>query len=333
VTSRTDEAISEEAAGWWVRRDTGGKEARAAFAAWLAADPRHGAAYDTIANAWDALDGLHNDDAEPVESDPALARMLDAAREARRNRGTILRRSLIGAGIAASIAGFVVCTRVSPGPKRIQEFSTGVGQRLTQTLADGSVLDLDANSTVRVAMDANRRDVSLVRGRVLFDVSRDVQRPFVVTTADGVVTVLGTMFTVEYRDGETSVALFRGHVRAARLDAPRVVVDLMPGDAVRLSGAGAMDLSHHVDVQRALLWRQGRLVFDNETLSRVVSRINDYGGDRIVIADPAVADLRVSGIFQAGHNDAFLDALRAYYGLAVTRRDHAVSVGPAHRRL
>jgi transmembrane sensor len=314
-----------------MRRDTGGKAVRAAFAEWLAADPRHGAAYDAIAGAWEVFDDLHADDAEAVRPDPALVRTLDAARAARQNRGKILRRGLIGTGIAASAAGaFFVCKRMSPQAPRFVEFSTGAGQRLTRTLADGSVLDLDANSTVRVALDAGRRDVSLLHGRVLFDVAHDARRPFVVTTGNGAVTVLGTLFTVEYRDNETSVALFRGRVSAAKLDAPKTAVDLLPGDAARISNSGAIDLTHHVDVQRALLWRQGRLVFENETLSRVVSRMNDYSADRIVVSDPAAARLRISGIFQAGHNDAFLDALRSYYGLAVTRRDRAVTIASPH---
>jgi len=334
VTSRTDEAISEEAAGWWMRRDTGDMAVRAAFAGWLAADPRHGLAYDAIADAWEALGEISREDAEPADNDPSLVRMLDDARLARRDRGKLLRRSLIGGGIAASIAGgFLLSTRLSPQPKHVLEFSTGAGQRLTQTLADGSVLDLDANSTVRVALDAGRRDVSLLRGRVLFDVARDARRPFVVTTGNGAVTVLGTMFTVEYRDAETSVILFRGHVRAAKLDASQAMVDLLPGDTARIPSSGTIALSRHADVERALLWRQGRLVFENETLSRVVSRMNDYGEDRIVITDPAAAGLRISGIFQAGRNAAFLDALKSYYGLAVTRRDRTVSIASKESRL
>jgi transmembrane sensor len=91
-------------------------------------------------------------------------------------------------------------------------------------------------------------------------------------------------------------------------------------------------LSHHVDLEKALLWRDGHLVFDNEPLGRVVARMNDYGGDPIVVSDPAVAGLRISGIFQAGHDEAFLKALTSYYGLAVTRRGHAVVIASANSR-
>lgn len=330
MTSHADQTISEEAARWWSRRESAGAEARQAFAQWLAADPRHGVAYDAIAAAWDAL-GESGDEASDAGTDAALVRLLDTGRRAD-GRGRMVRRGLIGAGIAAALAGGFILTHMTVQPKPPVEFSTGAGQTLHQVLADGTSLDLDANSIVRVAMGGKRRDVDLVRGRVLFDVSHDAHRPFVVSTGNGTVTVLGTMFTVEYRDGETAATLFRGHVRAAKLSDPQASADLLPGDAVRIGGGDPVALSHHVDLTRALLWRQGRLVFENETLSRVVSRMNDYSGDRIVISDPAAARLHISGIFQAGRNGAFLDALKSYYGLAVTHRGHDVIITSARIR-
>ena len=314
-----------------MQKDTGGSEARAAFAGWLAADPRHGLAYDAIVDAWDSLGGARGEEAAEAEVDTPPVHVLDAARRDK-ERGRILRRGLIGAGIAASLAGALIGTRLMLRSKPAVELSTGAGQRLRQTLADGSTLDLDANSSVRVALDGNRRTIDLLHGRVLFDVAHDARRPFVVATANGTVTVLGTMFSVEYRDAETSVTLFRGHVRAATRHGAQAAADLLPGDAARISGAGGIDLSHHVDLERALLWRRGRLVFEDETLTRVVSRMNDYGGDRIVVSDPAAAELHISGIFQAGRNDAFLNALKSYYGLAVARRDHAIVITSANAR-
>jgi len=325
VASRDDKVISEEAAAWWSRRGTGGAANRAAFAAWLAEDSRHGAAFDAIAAAWDALGDLHEEQTSDIEGETGLVRALDAARKARRDRNTILRRGLIGGGIAASIGGFLICTKMSTKPDPVLALSTGAGQRLRRTLADGSVLDLDANSSVYVVFGDGRRDVHLVRGRVLFDVAKDAHRPFVVRTNNGTVTVLGTLFTVEYRDAETSVTLFRGRVKAAS-SASRDTFDMAPGDSLTLAWWGDGRLSRHVDLEKALLWRDGHLVFENETLDRVVARMNDYGGDRISISDPAVADLHISGIFQAGHNEAFLKALTSYYGLAVTRNGHSVVI-------
>lgn len=329
MASRDDKVISEEAAAWWLRRSSGRAADRAAFATWLAEDPRHGAAFDAIGAAWDVLGELADGQAPEVESEAGLVRDLEAVRRARQRRNTILRRGLIGAGIAASLGAFLVCKTMTGKPAPALTFSTGAGQRVRQTLADGTVLDLDANSSVRVEFGGGRRDVKLLHGRVLFDVARDAGRPFVVHTDNGTVTVLGTLFTVEYRDAETAVILFRGHVRAAGAESS--AFDLIPGDALKIGG-GDVKLSHHVDLEKALLWRDGHLVFDNEPLGRVVARMNDYGGDPIVVSDPAVAGLRISGIFQAGHDEAFLKALTSYYGLAVTRRGHAVVIASANSR-
>ncbi len=321
MSAPDDNAIFEEAADWWMRRHAGDAETRAAFARWLAADPRHGEAFDAVVAAWD--------DAGPDEildagDAPASVEILADARKARHHRQTFMRRALVGAGIAASIAGCLIWVGLSA--KQVSDYSTSHGQHLKTTLADGSTVELDANSRLHVEYAAGRRDVTLLNGRVLFDVAHNAHRPFVVRTGNGVISVLGTMFSVEYRDSSTSVALFRGHVQAGPTGNPGMV-DLLPGDAVRIAAPDQVELSHKIDVERAQLWRQGRLVFDNDTLDRVVARMNDYGDDRITIKDPAAAHLAISGVFQAGRDQAFLDALQSYYGLRVTRNGRAITIG------
>jgi len=322
MSAPDDSAIFEEAANWWMRRASGGAETRAAFARWLAADSRHGEAFDAIAAAWDATGEADSVDAP--EDDRDGLEILAQARRARNPRRAFGRRGLIGLGIAASLAGCLVWYGLST--KQVSDFSTGHGQHLTTALADGTTVELDANSRVHVEYSAGHRDITLAEGRALFDVAHNAQRPFAVKTGNGVVSVLGTRFSVEYRDGATSVALFRGHVQAGPLTRP-AAVDLRPGDAVRIAGLDAVQLSHNIDADRALLWRQGRLVFDNDTLEQVVARMNDYGDDRITIRDPSAAHLAISGIFQAGRNQAFLNALQSYYGLDVRRDGRAVVIG------
>lgn len=320
MSAPDDNAIFEEAAEWWLSRHDGGADVRAAFARWLAVDPRHGEAFDAVAAAWDATG---EEDAAAAVDGPASIEILADVRQARSRQRTLVRRIAIAGGIAASAAACLIWVGLSA--KQVSDFSTGHGQHLATALADGSTIELDANSHVHVEYSAGHRDVALLNGRALFDVAHNAHRPFVVKTANGVVTVLGTMFSVEYRDADTSVDLFRGHVQAGPRGRP-AAVDLLPGDALRISSGDTVEMSHHVDVERATLWRQGRLVFDNDTLDRVVARMNDYGDDRITIRDRAAAHLAVSGIFQAGRDQAFLHALQTYYGLEVRRNGRAVVI-------
>jgi transmembrane sensor len=322
MTPREDEAIAEQAAAWWGRRGDAGADVRAAFAAWLDADPRHGAAFDAVAVAWDAFD---DDKDEGALEEAGIVHALNEARQKRLSRGTMVRRVLIGTGIAASLAAGAIW--IGGAVRRDVEFSTGTGQRLTERLEDGSTLDLDANTRVRLHFAHARRKIYLVQGRALFDVAHDASKPFSVETQDGTVTDLGTAFSVEYRDAQTSVVLFRGRVRAVDSASSHQSFDLKPGDALHMGGIGKVQLQSNTDLSRALLWRDGRLVFDNQSLAEVVERMNDYSGRPIRISDPALGHLRINGIFQAGHDEAFLNALRTYYGLTVTRTGAAVVIG------
>jgi transmembrane sensor len=327
MSAPDDSAVFEEAAKWWMQRHSADAEARAAFALWLAADPRHGEAFDAVAAAWDETgvdDGIAQIDEDAADEDAAGVTRLVDTRQARLRRRTLVRRALIGTAIAASIAGYLICVGLST--KQVSDYATGHDQHLKTELADGSMVELDANSRVHVEYTAGRRSVTLLNGRVLFDVAHNAHRPFTVTTKNGVVTVLGTLFSVEYRDAGTSVELFRGHVQAGPLAQPSAI-DLQPGDAVRIGGQTSVELSHNIDAEKALLWRQGRLVFDNDTLEHVVARMNDYGDAHITIRDAAAAHLAISGVFQAGQNKAFLNALQTYYGLDVKRNGQSVIIG------
>ena len=70
-----------------------------------------------------------------------------------------------------------------------------------------------------------------------------------------------------------------------------------------------------IDPARIGQWQSGTLAFDNVTLAEAVAEMNRYATTRIVIADPALAAERISGVFPAGEQDAFAEALALYLPL------------------
>ena len=313
------DAIYEEAALWWSRRHEAGPEVRGAFAQWLAADPLHAEAFDAIERAWEAF-GDALPDADEILGDAAAAPSVLAARRASR---PVSRRwfgaALVGTA-AATGAGVFVWQK---SRTETYEFTTGMGERRRETLADGSSVDLDANSHLRVALNGWTRKLDLVKGRVLFDVAKDADRPFVVTAATETVTALGTLFWVEVRNAETTVSLIRGRVRA---ETTGDSLELAPGDLVAFGGGRRLRLVHGIDATGTQAWRTGRLVFDNEPLARVAERMNDYSADKILLGDAKAGSIRISGSFLAGQTQAFIDALETYYGLSVSRSGQGLTV-------
>jgi transmembrane sensor len=78
-----------------------------------------------------------------------------------------------------------------------------------------------------------------------------------------------------------------------------------------------------IDRDEALSWREGRLVFDDEPLARVVARMNNYVTTPMVVEGEA-ANLRISGVFKAGDTVAFTDALGAYFNVVEDRKPDAI---------
>lgn len=319
------DAIYEAAALWWSRRHESGAEVRAAFAHWLDADPLHAEAYDAIEAAWDAFDAALPA-ADLPDSDETVLTPMSQTRRARPVSRRWFGAGLLGTAAAAG-AGIFVWQK---SRSEAYEFATGIGERRREILADGSIVDLDANSHLRVEFNGWKRNLQLVKGRVLFDVAKDANRPFVVAAATETVTALGTLFWVEVRNAETTVSLIRGRVRAETADDG---LELAPGDLVAFAGGRRLRLAHGIDAATTQAWRTGRLVFDNEPLARVAERMNDYSTDKIVVGDTKAGALRISGSFLAGQNQAFIEALESYYGLSVSRAGQSLTVrSKAHSR-
>src|SRR3546814_154335 len=91
-------------------------------------------------------------------------------------------------------------------------YVTSPDERAKVTLADGSVVTLDSDTRMLARIGGERRDITLLAGRALFDVAKDPQRPFVVKAGDRTITALGTLFDVDVSPTELRVTLAEGVV-------------------------------------------------------------------------------------------------------------------------
>jgi len=313
------DTIDEQAAAWVVRLQGDPSDVdRERFEAWRSQSAAHGQAYDLALSAWTSV-------AEHAAAPRLLAMRRDALERARRTSARWDRR-LIAAGlaflIAAPIAGIAWFKLHTPDAL---EFQTQRGEQRVIMLADGSRMSLDAMSRVEVKYTSDMRGIELTSGRANFEVAKDVARPLKVHAGQRTVTAIGTVFTVEREAGGVVVTLMEGHVAVTSRNPSESPVEMRPRQELRLPDAGKGTLRDDVDVLQALAWREGKLVFDNEPLERVVARMNNYGATPIAAEGPA-AQLRISGVFKAGDTAAFVDAMQSYFGLTALRREDAISL-------
>src|SRR6185437_14449115 len=157
-------------------------------------------------------------------------------------------------------------------------------------------------------------------------VRHDAARPFSVLAAGHRITDLGTKFAVRTSDDHLEVTLVEGR---ARLEAVSPLVqhhatDLVPGEvAVATASTITVAKLPMPSLANVLAWRQGQLVFNHTTLADAAAEFNRYNNTKLII-EPAIADLTVSGVFDAGSVGTFTNMAKFAFRLRVEKQGHDV---------
>lgn len=225
-----------------------------------------------------------------------------------------------------AVLGFAGFWYGNPITLMAADYRTAPGEQQSVTLSDGSIVELASGSAIALHFTREERRVELLAGAAYFTAASmgdGEPRPFVVEGAGGTATALGTQFLVDRLPDavEVVVAEHEVSVALAGMDGPSGNVVLSPGQSVRYSQSGLGDV-HEKDIEQAAAWRRGRLFFDQVSLADVVAELNRYRRGRIVIADPALASRKVSGVFETRDLD------RALATIARELRLRSASVPP-----
>lgn len=306
--------IETEATGWLLRLNDATliDEARIQqdFIRWRDLDPRHASAFVRVEQAWREAATLSE---RPEWASHVLDAKSELARLRRGQRLRRVRRTIVAGGAGLVAAALVASLAILFWPAPIQRFDTGIGERRNVTLADGSRVDIDADSALAVDFKRSERLLHLLRGEAYFEVARDRERPFIVETGGRSVIATGTAFDVEALPRGVHVVLVQGHVDVRAGASGTLLAKLQPGDSLVTEGDAAPRFER-VDVLSALAWRSGRLIFDDVSLTEAMARMSHYSRQRVVI-DPSLADLRISGTFSVRDLAGLLSALAREYPL------------------
>jgi transmembrane sensor len=298
--------LRQDVLEWFVRRNR--EEWQAAdereFQAWLVADARHRAAYRQWESRWAALDAISPETVATWRSGFA------GSKGAPTRRGFLKPAFAVAAAGMAVGGGFLGWRHLQAQPVFEQAFATPRGQQLDLPLPDGSRLRLDTATRIEIRLFRDRREVTLLDGQAVFAVQSDTGRPFDVLAGPLRVRVVGTRFAVRYTPGiagaegaRVSVEEGKVHVmrkeaeRNAEKDAAKKGVFLAAGQQVESDALGALAAVSSVPGEGIAPWREHRLSFVDTPLSRALAELERYGNTGLVVKDPLVAALRLSGTF------------------------------------
>ena len=383
--------IYEEASAWVVRHriDELDAEARREFDAWLRASPQHVRAYLEMSSIWEelpALDPSLNPAADRLVAHartegnvhPLVGRSapqstvvnLAVAQSPRVSGGPGSRRGgawLHSGNLAALAASFVVAIGVA-GWLYLQRdvYSTGVGEQRALLLADGSRVELNARSRIRVRYTERTRDIDLLSGQALFKVAKDHARPFIVATGDTHVRAVGTQFDVYRKKAGTVVSVLEGRVAVRtsdQLSSPDgstrpsasgtgtagavpgrsplqpyadevlveageqlVVTETPDGDAKRAQPVAREPVAGAGAVEAATAWTQQRLIFNAASLTELAEEFNRYNRRALVIDDATLKDFRISGNFSSTDPTLLIRFLRDQPEIVVIETGNVIHV-------
>jgi transmembrane sensor len=224
-----NQQVYEEASEWLVEFRTGlpDQSTRKRFERWLSTSPEHVRAYLEQSSVWEAISAQqpaerHELDAlieraressagkvVPLAPPQVLARSAGAGRDSRWSSFLSRRRALLATAATLlltvlGVSGHFYAAR--------NVYSTAIGEQRSILLSDGSTIDLNARSRVRVRLDKYGRHVDLIEGQALFRVAKDKKRPFIVASNGTRVRAVGTQFDINQRKGGLIVTVVEGTV-------------------------------------------------------------------------------------------------------------------------
>jgi len=351
---------SEEAAAWWVRFRSGALERpeREEFVDWMRESAVHVAEMLRIAKVNDSLDQFQgwlkiNTDGPDAEDEnvielptpPGPVSGLVPPPSSRKRSWT----GLIAASVAFLMLG-AVGLYITLTAHTIE---TDRGERREVVLADGSVVEVDPETRLRVAFEEHARRVFLEKGRALFRVAKNPARPFLVQADGTTVRAVGTAFGVEHRKEAIVVTVAEGKVAVERTEDSEVRTEgrgvrsepskaspsvlspqpttssssallLTAGQQVRLPAAGSAEVIRTVNSDRELAWAKGQLVFDNRTVAEAVEEFNHYNRIQLRVGSDGLATRTVSAVFDASDPESFVAFLQTEGTVKVTRNESEI---------
>jgi transmembrane sensor len=340
---KTHTAVIAEASEWFIDFRAGdvNGQARLRFIEWLRRSPEHIQAYLEVSGVWSELPSSDPEGRLDIASLIARARSepgatplsplnprlppAPPAAEPRALRKLPRRPVLAAAALALLTSITVLFLWIDRDSARA--YSTGIGEQRTIQLTDGSAVELNSRSRIKVHLTDRQRDVALIEGQALFRVAKDKQRPFVVRAGEAHIRAVGTEFDVYRKQTETVVTVVEGRVETypGSDGAAAAAIVLSAGEQLTV-------LPHSVpkptraDTAAATAWVHKRLIFEETPLSEVAEEFNRYNRRPLAIDDPELQTLKISGIYSSTDPVSLINFLRNQNSMRVIETEDQVRV-------
>jgi transmembrane sensor len=354
---KANQQILDEASNWFIDFRAGDIDAQARheFHQWLRRSPDHIQAYLDIASTYAELP------APTANGEIDVQGLIDKARSSADLNVVPLKvppLKVPGSGVSgvsglspseraitknvlAIAASLVLTTLALTSWFYIQHdtYSTDIGEQRSLALADGSTIQLNSRSRIRVRYTDDERRIDLIDGQALFQVAKNPHRPFIVHVNDTQVRAVGTQFDVYRKQSGTVVTVLEGRVAVIpplhEVERPGEAPILIAGEQLTVPAVTPADARVQtaakpvvVNPNTATAWTQRQLIFENASLSDVAEEFNRYTERPIKIecTDPCFSDFHISGTYSSTNPESLLRFLRLQPGIHLVESDTEIRI-------
>ncbi|MBP6057477.1 MAG: FecR family protein [Nitrosomonas sp.] len=289
--------LTEQAAAWFLRMqqsDCSDADQRA-FEDWLAKDEAHCNEYQQYVRLWQSLDQLER---KPSRSANRKSRL--------------------------TVAWIILLIMVSGSMHWLAHYeeliTTAIGERHRIVLNDGTTIDMNTDTVLRMELLGLTRRITIEQGEALFKMGDERFRPFIVHSGNGTLRDIGTEFNVVRRENKTTVAVLEGLVEV-KLDNPASAMKMLQGGQQLSYSQNEISNISQIDTESVIAWRKSRLIFRDTPLNEVIHQINRYHLRPIRLGDSQLSELTVSGEFNSADRNGLIRALKVLFSLSSSELD------------
>lgn len=194
-------------------------------------------------------------------------------------------------------------------------------------LPDNSKITLDVNTKIDVKYYDNKRIISLSKGKAVFEVESNKQRPFVIKTEKVDITVLGTKFEVINKEIQTQVNVIQGVVKVTNPHSnDNLLTRIEKGESITFDEYSNIKLLNKIDINKTALWSKGKFNFYQESIENIIKEFSKYIDINIEIENRKIAKLPISGNFSANSFDDFLKVLPLVHPLVIEKKENRIII-------
>lgn len=264
---------------------------------WQHAVPERAPQIPNVDQAWSELSaqlGL------PPEAQPARILEMKKASQIPTPAQKVFRsdRYFWAAAAVLLLAFATILYRYSQKAMGLKTVATAYAQQESVELPDGSIVKLNSGSEIQFPKNfPDSARYVVLTGEAYFEVIHD-ERPFYVNTGNAQIRVLGTKFGIWARDEQTRVTVREGRVSLRALELPPVAaVELTANQMSACQQQNPPEPPRAIDAEQLLGWLEGKIVFDQTSLTEVVAELQRVYNVTIALADPSLGKHTITGSF------------------------------------